>query len=68
MRRRSFASEGIFGEAEPEGCASIRASGPYHHQGEAHYLARRKSADETQSDAPERKSASAANESGARPS
>ena len=24
MRRRSFASEGRFGEAEPEGCASIR--------------------------------------------
>ena len=27
MRRRSFASEGRFGEAEPEGCASIRAFG-----------------------------------------
>ncbi len=26
MRRRSFASEGRFGEAEPEGCASIRES------------------------------------------
>ena len=24
MRRRSFASEGRFGNAEPEGCASIR--------------------------------------------
>ena len=24
MRRRSFASEGRFGEAEPEGCASVR--------------------------------------------
>ena len=24
MRRRSFASEGRFGEAEPVGCASIR--------------------------------------------
>jgi hypothetical protein len=24
MRRRSFASKGRFGEAEPEGCTSIR--------------------------------------------
>ena len=28
MRRRSSASEGRFGEAEPEGCASIRVVGP----------------------------------------
>ena len=27
MRRRSFASEGRFGEAEPEGRASVRAGG-----------------------------------------
>ena len=32
MRRRSFASEGRFGEAEPEGCASIReGEDAYHH-------------------------------------
>ena len=30
MRRRSSASEGRFGEAEPEGCASIRVIAPYH--------------------------------------
>ncbi len=29
MRRRSSASEGRFGAAEPEGCASIRVVGPY---------------------------------------
>ena len=29
MRRRSSASEGRFGEAEPEGCASIRVIAPY---------------------------------------
>ena len=33
MRRRSSASEGRFGEAEPEGCASIRVVGPYRVEG-----------------------------------